>query len=415
MAAATPAGRAATCGNTSSFDGMHGLFPRFFKPDKVMSAELSKTDQDRTVSPHAQEIEYALSLQHMINSVKDDPAQMRLAIYEFARARMQLDASWADADEKERLNTALETAIQGVEQFSLRREEFDRLAPPTSSRPMAALTGPAGTINPAPEDVLPSADGSRFGVQSADARPRSRVWMLASVGIGMLLFGATASLVYFRDSLPVLRDHSTASLAVGAAPSVPQPAIAPNAARPGPAKPPPFPVPSDYGIYALSANDALSELHVLSERVPDKRISVSTPVEPPSGAPLPDGKARFILYRRDLANNAPERIEVRVVARVVRAVTFDTKGRPNITPVSDAWNIRSISYPFRVRPIPDNPEMLLVQSEKPDFILPPGRYVLVLKDQGYDFTIAGQATELSHCLERTDAANGEFYSECQKL
>jgi hypothetical protein len=100
---------------------------------------------------------------------------------------------------------------------------------------------------------------------------------------------------------------------------------------------------------------------------------------------------------------------------VVRALIFDAKGKPNITPVSDAWNIRNISYPFRVRPIPDNPEMLLVQSEKPDFILPPGRYVLVLKDQGYDFTVAGQETELSHCLERTNAANGEFYSECQKL
>jgi len=44
----------------------------------------------------------------------------------------------------------------------------------------------------------------------------------------------------------------------------------------------------------------------------------------------------------------------------------------------------------------------------------PGRYILVLKDQGYDFTIAGKVTDPVQCLERTDAANGEFYSECQK-
>jgi hypothetical protein len=58
--------------------------------------------------------------------------------------------------------------------------------------------------------------------------------------------------------------------------------------------------------------------------------------------------------------------------------------------------------------------MLLVQSEKAEFALPAGRYVLVLKDQGYDFSVAGNVTDVAQCLERTDAANGEFYSECQK-
>jgi len=69
---------------------------------------------------------------------------------------------------------------------------------------------------------------------------------------------------------------------------------------------------------------------------------------------------------------------------------------------------------LRVRPISDNPEMLLVQSEKPDFELSPGRYVLVLKEQPYDFTVAGEITDAAQCLERTDAMNGSFYSECQK-
>jgi hypothetical protein len=115
-----------------------------------------------------------------------------------------------------------------------------------------------------------------------------------------------------------------------------------------------------------------------------------------------------------LAAVAPERAEVRVVAQVVRAVTFDARGKPNFNPVSDAWNIRSISYELRVRPIAGHPEMLLVQSDKPDFVLSPGRYVLVVGDQGYDFTVAGKVTDLAQCLERTDAANGSFYSECQK-
>jgi hypothetical protein len=96
-------------------------------------------------------------------------------------------------------------------------------------------------------------------------------------------------------------------------------------------------------------------------------------------------------------------------------LAFDSKGKPSLSPVSDAWNIRNQSYEFRVRPIPGNPEMLMVQPENPDFILPAGRYVLALRDQGYDFTVAGEVTDLAHCLERTDAANGAFYSQCQKL
>jgi hypothetical protein len=176
---------------------------------------------------------------------------------------------------------------------------------------------------------------------------------------------------------------------------------------------PAFPVPSDYGIYALS-NGALSELSALSERVPDRRIAVSTPINRPSRTTLPDGKAKFIIFRRDLAGNAPERIDVRVVARVVRASTFDARGKPSFVAVSDAWNIRNLSYEFRVRPIAGNPEMLLVQSENPDFVLPAGRYALVLKEQGYDFVVAGAVTDLSQCLERTDAVNGAFYSECKK-
>jgi hypothetical protein len=177
---------------------------------------------------------------------------------------------------------------------------------------------------------------------------------------------------------------------------------------------PPFALPSDYGVYAV-ADDKLSELQALAERVPDKRIAVSTLIGKPSRTTLQDGKAKFVIFRRDLVGSAPERVDIRVIARVVRALTFDAKGKPKFAPVSDDYHIRSVSYELRVRPIAANPEMLLVQSDKPDFALSPGRYALVLKDQAYDFTVAGNITDLSQCLERTDAANGTFYSECLKF
>jgi hypothetical protein len=127
---------------------------------------------------------------------------------------------------------------------------------------------------------------------------------------------------------------------------------------------------------------------------------------------LPDGRTEFIIYRRDVANNAPDRITVRVIAKVLRAMTFNTTGQASITNVDDSWTIRNVSYDFRVAPLGESSEMLVVRPAKDDFVLPAGRYALVIKGQAYDFTIAGTITEAAQCLERVDAANGTFYSEC---
>jgi len=113
------------------------------------------------------------------------------------------------------------------------------------------------------------------------------------------------------------------------------------------------------------ANAELTELQLLSEQVPDKRVAISTPINQPSRTTLPEGKAKFLVFRRDLAGSALDRIEVRVVARVARAQTFDSKGKPNWSPV-DTWNIRSLSYEFKVRPIAANPEMRLLQPRDAD-------------------------------------------------
>jgi hypothetical protein len=399
------------------------------QPDKMAEPETPKIDQDKAVAPHAQEIEYALILQRMINVVNEDPEQMRLAIYQLARARLKADTGWADDTEKKRLTTALETAIQGVEKFSAGREERERLRPPPaaaqigSSVPATPSVSPVGPVTPAPEDILmPERAYPAFGSQPVvDVRTTTLLATLARFCVGMLVFIGVFSLGYYRERLPFIGErlkmvHATVAKPAATTPppvldASQQASTAPATDHPTNALP--FPIPSDYGIYALN-DGALSELQVLPERVPDKRIAMSTPVSEPSRTTLADGKARFILFRRDLAGTAPERMDVRVVARVVRALTFDAKGKPGYSPVSDAWNIRNVTYEFRVRPIAGNVEMLLVQSDKPDFTLSPGRYILVVKDQGYDFTVAGKVTDLAQCLERTDAANGEFYSECQK-
>jgi hypothetical protein len=145
-------------------------------------------------------------------------------------------------------------------------------------------------------------------------------------------------------------------------------------------------------------------------RVPDQRIFMSTPVKTPSRTVLPDGRAVFIIYRRDTANGAPERVSVRVIAKVLRAMTFNTAGTASTTNVQDTWTIRNISYDFRVAPLGEGSEMLVIRPESEDFVFPAGRYGLVIKGQAYDFTIAGPITEPAQCLE----GNGTFYSECRR-
>jgi hypothetical protein len=406
------------------------------QPDKIADSELPRIDQDREVAPHAQEIEYALILQRMINVVSEDPEQMRLAIYQLARAKLKSDTGWANEVEKKRLTTALETAIQGVEKFSVVREERERLLPSPaaaqsgSDAPGTASPSSAATViplTPGPQDIFtPERTYPASGFQPVmEVRTTTLLATLARFCVGMTMFTAVFFLGYYRERLPFIGERLR--FAQPPSPMLAKPASSPPisdasqqaagvtelqvvTASPSPL---PFPVPTDYGIYALN-DGALNELQLLPERVPDKRVAMSTPVNEPSRTMLSDGRAKFILFRRDLAGNAPDRMDVRVVARVVRALTFDAKGKPGYSPVSDAWNIRNKTYEFRVRPIPGYPEMLLVQSDKPDFTLLPGRYILVLKDQGYDFTIAGKVTDPVQCLERTDAANGEFYSECQK-
>ncbi|KRR14065.1 hypothetical protein [Bradyrhizobium valentinum] len=402
-----------------------------------MKTELSPPDGNETAVFQNQAVEFALILSRMINTVKEDPSQMRLAIYEFARARLKTDTSWANDGERKQLLSSLEAAIRGVEDFAVRGGDQARIEastqapqlpgrktqeePPGMSvveihRPEPPQTIVPGKVVYSWDNATPAA-----GVQAARLTSRpNRFW----IGL-MLFFAAVAGTAIYANMQLIFALGRDAEVTKAASPASAEPAAPPASAQSPPptslafetksaaAATRPFPLPTDYGVYALSSA-GLSELSPLPEQVPDKRVSISTPISQSSSTTLPDGKAKFVVYRRDLAGNAPERMDVRVVAKVMRALKFDAKGKPVISPVSDAWNIRNLSYEFRVRPIAGNPEMLLVQPADSEFTLPAGRYALALRNQGYDFTVAGEITDLSQCLERTDAVNGSFYSDCRK-
>jgi hypothetical protein len=175
---------------------------------------------------------------------------------------------------------------------------------------------------------------------------------------------------------------------------------------------PDMPMPSTYGVYAVSEG-RLIELDGLPIKVPDPRIAISSEISTPSQAHLASGHLKFIIFRRDLISNAPDHADLRVVARIERALTFNSKGKPTVKDVADSWVVRGNSYPMRVGPVAQNQEMVLIQTEDPDFIFPAGRYALVFKTFAYDFSIDGPLTDQSHCLERTEAVNAPVYTECR--
>lgn len=73
-------------------------------------------------TPALPEVEFALVLQRIINSAKDDPAALRENIYELARMKLRKEAFNHNPQEATHLARALETAIIGVEAFAQRSD-----------------------------------------------------------------------------------------------------------------------------------------------------------------------------------------------------------------------------------------------------------------------------------------------------
>src|SRR6516165_3616671 len=390
-----------------------------------MASEPQEIVGEKNLAAKSSKLDFAIVLSRVIASIENDPAQLRSAVYELARIKLQTELS-INVSEKRDLALALESAIERVETVSSKHDRvkvLQSLERLTNRSEIAAcevtIEGrePAPIIKHLPSFLTRAVDGSRK-VESSwhwmGAAPLVRAAVVAVFGIVLCtlldrhfgVFGRQspqpfASLVHkveIPEAKPVLQ---------ASADGVQTPITTPSTQSLG------FPLPSVYGIYAVSAGQ-LHELEPLVGRVPDQRVFMSTPVKTASRTVLPDGRAVFIIYRRDAANSAPERVSVRVIAKVLRAMTFNTAGHPSTMNVQDTWTIRNISYDFRVAPLGEGSEMLMIKPENEDFVFPAGRYGLVIKGQAYDFTVAGPITEAAQCLEGVKAENGTFYSECRR-
>ena len=83
-------------------------------------------------------------------------------------------------------------------------------------------------------------------------------------------------------------------------------------------------------------NNTLTELEPLPINVPDPRVALSAEITKSDAFEMADAKPAFILFRRDLLNNAPQKVTLRVVARMVRE-TKVVDGKAKVTDVEGSW------------------------------------------------------------------------------
>jgi hypothetical protein len=384
------------------------------------SGDLVPSHQDRS-EPADAEVQFALVISRMIDTVKNSPEDMRQAIYDLARYKLQEQFTYADAKDIRRTQQSLEAAIRGVEAFSKQHVGFPTAVPPSPADiggPDVAATGLGGL--PLPEFIQQARKRPRFGIgpkpNGGNSKPAHVPWsLLRRTAAVMAVFVALLVVVQQRERLLSLahtfpKFERPAAIEERRAPA--QAAIDP-APRPPPPAPKPNPLrPTDYGVYAVS-NDSLIELQLLPGRPPDIRVAVSAAFRVSSRTLLPNGHPKFIVFRRDVASSISDRAEVRIVAKIAREFSPDVIGKKPADG-EDTWIMRNVAFPFRASPVNDDPEMYELHSEDPALELTPGRYALVLKNQSYEFTVEGEPVDPRQCIERIVASNGTFYSDCKK-
>jgi hypothetical protein len=377
----------------------------------MSSKDVLPGQQDPTDLP-ANEVQFALVISRMLETVKNDPEFRRQLVYDLARYKLQEQFTYADAKNIEQMKRALEVAIDEVEKFSREQAPLERLPSHllTSSKPEEM----GGQLLPAAAPALRSKIEISRGKWHAISGPlwpvikRTAAILLAACGVIVLISQ--------REHLASLR-HLVISQKQEAALVSPKPETTvtkPELAAPAAPLPKPTRVlPTDYGIYAVVDDRSLAELSAIGVIAPDMRTAISPEFKKPDRPHLPNGRVKFIVFRREAANSIPERVEIRAVAKIAREFSTDAAGKP-LSGGDDVAVIRNFSYPFRASPIASAPEMYELHAGGSELELPPGHYVLSLGTRAYYFQVDGEITDPMQCLERVVAGNGTFYAPCKK-
>jgi hypothetical protein len=404
----------------------------------------SRGESAETALVGEQSAGYYSALLQIIDSAENDPRKLRRLVYELARTNLREHLGQGGFAPRPDEIRSLEIAIARVEvdllrgelgliRFGNSSEELNDEVPKfldVRSRAAASRAAPATVVRrrpawPSNQQTFPREGTVSRGVglsappevrapveivyperdKSDAVHARRRVWLWFVVWPLIQLTGLAGFCLalYFAlaGRLDVRETQTRQAIAADAQPSLPFEAARGSG----------LPLPSTYGVYAIS-NGQLSELQPLPIRAPDPRVQLSAEISVPSSSVLADGKVVFILFRRELLNDAPQKVAIRVVARVASALTFSS-GKAAAAKPDASWHIRGNSYEFLVSPLNENREMVVVRPMDKDFALRSGRYALVFGGLAYDFTVAGPVTDPAQCLESFEAVNGWGFTECR--
>jgi hypothetical protein len=347
--------------------------------------------------------DYYDALARIVIAIARDDVRMRRTVYDFARhkLRQQLDRqiNLLNDAEKAKQVLALETAIEQIEvDLGNKASRLMYSAPKVSS----PVIYPSVEIIPPGVRLPPSAESGGEFTEASNARPaafliRSTIMFVVAAVLGAVTYTIIQHELHWMPPSDGQTDPGVLNKAIDSSNPLLASAI---------------PIPIAYGVYAL-ADGQLTELQPLPIRIPEAKIAISGAISSPSTTRLPNGRTQFIAFRRDLVNNAPEKVVVRVVAQVMHSSPI-SDGRGAATSSDTSWAVRGISYEMKVAPINGNPAMILIRPANPDFTFPAGRYALTLKTMAYDFTVDGPITDLTQCVERSDTASAPEYIQCRK-
>jgi hypothetical protein len=398
--------------------------------DLKSNGVLENTNGQRANIPaKAKSLDYYSVLLDAIHKTEQNSAQLRALVYERARFNIKREFLF------EYSSLGLSEIVQHVNDFELAVARIEASA--VDCKPNAvyrgqlelsdidrSLSGNGVQIIPAnAAPLLYEEDSSlyhqpenpRFGPRLNEAWPYfRRAILLVGSGLAIMAFIGAATIagtLWHSLTQPSRFEIARKSVSVGETATSPY-NTNDESARPANKSPKPlFPLPSSFGIYALSDNK-LFKLEALPIRVPDSRVALSAEITKPSITTISGNKPAFILFRRDLQNSAPEKVTLRVVARVVHETKF-VGGKPSIVNLEGSWRVRNTSIEYKVSPIPGQPEMVMAHTDN-NQSLAAGRYALVLNGIGFDFTVEGSIQASAHCLEEFEALNGTVFSECPK-
>jgi hypothetical protein len=231
-----------------------------------------------------------------------------------------------------------------------------------------------------------------------------RIVFIAVIGLGVYLYwaGGTERLAELAGLQPAPELPIEVPVAPPPEPPVPSMLLG-SVARP-----------TVYGVYAIHDNNLVA-LSVVPTTPVDPRTRHLLQITEPSSTVFADGRLVFTVYRRDLVTSAPETVPVRFAARIASTMRYGPGGTlVTAKPDVESWLIYSAGFNFRVLPVPDDQEMILIRPDDPDLVLPPGRYILLLNDQPYDFTVAGEVTDPRFCVEGVATPRGPVFYVCKE-